>query len=562
MAQADAGGAGTSRVLAIGLDGATWTTLEPRLRRGDLPHLRALVDAGAHGVLRSILPPLSGPAWATILTGMHPGRHGIFDFTWKPRGATAGRLVDGRDIDGPTLPDLLSWHGVPSILVNVMMTYPPRPLLGCTITGGLTPPGADCFTSPPELARDLEAALGEPYPLSTRGGLALGSDRPGLLLDLLLGRHAARCRAFEHLLDTRPWRFAMILMEESDIGQHAYWHYEDPAHPRHTGSALPDGRRPLDEIYRALDRAIGRLLSRLDPARDHVLVVSDHGFRGQHAKLMVNNLLRHWGMLRFRSTPGALARRAAAASPVSPARLYRLLRRFGADRLKRAMTESDAGRRRLGRWLLSLDDVDWTRTTAYSEGVGGGVYLNLAGREPHGTVRPGPEADRLLDQIASRLAELTDPTTGVPLAPVIRRGRDLYPGPHQERAPDLVFWPARAATPLEQSAFVTNRVFERAADSGGHDPAGVYVLGGPGVRAGAGPQLDLVDFAAIALHLLREPGHDGLDGHVPPALFDAGAGTALDRVPMPPPFSTAAREVSAAEKAQVQERLRDLGYFG
>ena len=38
--------------------------------------------------------------------------------------------------------------------------------------------------------------------------------------------------------------------------------------------------------------------------------------------------------------------------------------------------------------FLSFEDVDWSKTIAYSMGHVGQIYLNLQGREPHGIVTP------------------------------------------------------------------------------------------------------------------------------------------------------------------------------
>ena len=44
------------RLLILGLDGATWTVLDPMRRRGLMPNLDALLGRSAHGTLRSIDP--------------------------------------------------------------------------------------------------------------------------------------------------------------------------------------------------------------------------------------------------------------------------------------------------------------------------------------------------------------------------------------------------------------------------------------------------------------------------------------------------------------------------
>src|SRR5678816_4774561 len=66
-------------IAIIGLDGATWDLAGPFLEAGDMPVLAGLRQAGAHGVLRSTIPPVTFPAWSSFMTGANPGKHGIFD---------------------------------------------------------------------------------------------------------------------------------------------------------------------------------------------------------------------------------------------------------------------------------------------------------------------------------------------------------------------------------------------------------------------------------------------------------------------------------------------------
>ena len=69
-----------SRVLLVGLDGATFDVLDPLLKEGVMPHLKALIDGGVAGPLESTKPPITPAAWTTFMTGKGPGRHGIIDF--------------------------------------------------------------------------------------------------------------------------------------------------------------------------------------------------------------------------------------------------------------------------------------------------------------------------------------------------------------------------------------------------------------------------------------------------------------------------------------------------
>lgn len=55
-----------------------------------------------------------------------------------------------------------------------------------------------------------------------------------------------------------------------------------------------------------------------------------------------------------------------------------------------------------------------------------GLRLNLIGREPHGLLRPGAEADAFCEQLKRDLLELRDADTGLPMIRDVLRVADLY----------------------------------------------------------------------------------------------------------------------------------------
>ncbi|HJN15817.1 MAG TPA: alkaline phosphatase family protein, partial [Armatimonadota bacterium] len=68
------------KLLVLGLDAATWTVAEPLMSSGHMPTLAALAGDGWSAPLLSTDPPITPPAWTTILTGMDPARHGVYSF--------------------------------------------------------------------------------------------------------------------------------------------------------------------------------------------------------------------------------------------------------------------------------------------------------------------------------------------------------------------------------------------------------------------------------------------------------------------------------------------------
>jgi len=69
-----------TRVLVIGLDGATFEVIDPLIREGKLPTLGRLLREGTRAVLESTAFPHSAPAWTSCMTGVNPGKHGVFGF--------------------------------------------------------------------------------------------------------------------------------------------------------------------------------------------------------------------------------------------------------------------------------------------------------------------------------------------------------------------------------------------------------------------------------------------------------------------------------------------------
>ena len=68
------------KAIIVGIDGATFDLVGRWMDDGTLPALAELRDKGASGVLASTVPPFSAPAWASAVTGVNPGRHGVYDF--------------------------------------------------------------------------------------------------------------------------------------------------------------------------------------------------------------------------------------------------------------------------------------------------------------------------------------------------------------------------------------------------------------------------------------------------------------------------------------------------
>jgi predicted AlkP superfamily phosphohydrolase/phosphomutase len=473
------------RVLVVGLDGATLDLIESWANAGILPTLKRLMDEGVWGRLRSTLPPITGPAWTSLATGTNPGKHGVYDFLGRQPGTYRLASFNASHRHGASLWRILSQAGKKVGVLNVPLTYPPEPLDGFLTSGLLTPPDAEDYCYPEEIGRGLRAAV--PDYVVQPGGNFDASGREAELLQILREMSAMRMEAARHLSRAIDWDFFMVVFMATDAVQHAFWHFMDDTHSRHPADALPEIRYSIRDCYSQLDGYLADLLEMVDDDT-HVIVMSDHGFGPLEKYVHMNVWLWRQGFLHFKSTPTTRVKSALFRSGFTPINVYRLLRqlRQAGTAVKSVRKRRSRARNLMDRFFLSFDDIDWTRTRAYSVGNVGQIFVNLRGREPEGAVEPGREYESVLKELTQALLTSRDPATGQRIIQEVHRREDIYSGPCLEQAPDLFCVPrdwSYSAFGLLQ--FPSNNSLEPPFDrSGGHRMDGALLAIGPGMRRG------------------------------------------------------------------------------
>lgn len=539
------------RVLLLGLDGATFALLDRWLERGLMPNLRRLVTEGTRATLRSVIPPVTGPAWVSFSTGVRPGKHGVFDFRKRVADRPERRLISARDVQVPTLWEMLPEAGLPVGLINLPVTYPPSERTSFHLTDMLTPASAASFCHPPSLYEELRPTLGE-YIIDVPAGLVKGARGMERYLDALAECTRQRTRYAEHLLRTRPWKVATVVYVGPDRIQHPLWDVltEEFAVFRRTAEMLRV-KEQAERYVTLLDACVGQLVAAV-PADTDVLVVSDHGFGPLRRRLKINQWLARHKLLVPSRRRGRLGRLLIAAD------VLRLRQRLGV-RLVRLRGKAPADwQRPFWRW------INWARTRAYAPSVTEmGAYVNLQGREVYGSVPP-QDYEQVRDGLLACLQELRDPQTGKPMLTMAARREEVFHGEHCEQAPDVVFMLQDGECTMDVR--LEGPLFTPASWSawtGMHRLEGILIARGPRIRAGAPlTQAEIVDIAPTVLHLC---------GLVAPSHMDGRSLTELltDKVPEPTQtvkeseVSRAAAEgvYSDEETREVEARLRDLGYL-
>jgi len=467
-----------------------------------------------------------------MVTGVQPGRHGVFNFFEMQPDLRNVPLSPGA-ARSEKLWHILNCHKLRAGVVNVPVTYPAELLDGFMISG-LPGPGEDIY--PPRLKHAI-SDIGRWLDAKTelRNGYFIDPRREP---EARIRMDADRARAAMSLADTQP-DFLMYVFSSTDELQHRMWHSWDVNHPANAKCDPAWEPGAIPKAYEAADAGLAALLRAFGGPDTAVFAVSDHGFGPARWIFFPNRLLAEWGFL----SPGgpAIGDPLAADPNYSPSKLG-----FDPARTRAFMGPALVG--------------------PFAE-----IFINVKGRNTHGTVAHGTEYERVRDEIARRFLEWRDPLTGYRPAAAAHRREELYSGPCVESALDLLIECAPGCrTMAEVSEFPA--LIESApwhiptkAQTGTHIRDGIFIAAGPCIRAGAaGDRFNITDVMPTILHYYGLPVPEGLDGRVlteiftpefmetHPVRYEAASGGVV---------AETQQTLDAEDVAAMTKRLEGLGYF-
>ncbi len=296
---------GGRRVFVLGLDGVPFSFLAKAFAAGLMPNLGRLAAGSRMSRMTSAIPTVSSVAWATYMTGKNPGKHGIYGFVDRKEGTYDVFVPTAVDLVGPALWDILGAAGRKVIVVNVPMTYPPRPVNGIVVADFLCtsidkvawPPGISAWLKDFGYRIDADAKTARIAPAAFLEDVRLTLDK--------------RFGAAFRLMDEHPWDFFQLHVMETDRMNHFFW-----------PSAGVPAKGDFADFYRRLDAWVGEAVRRVPPGTLLVLM-SDHGFCPIRKEVYLNQYLVERGLLTL--PPGAglagMGRESVAYSLI-PGRVY------------------------------------------------------------------------------------------------------------------------------------------------------------------------------------------------------------------------------------------------
>ncbi len=432
-----------------------------------MKHLGHLMEEGIYGELESTIPPITVPAWTSMMTGKSPGRLGFYGFRNRADYSYDGMVfANSQYIREDTVWDILSRGRKRSVVIGVPQTYPPKPINGCLITSFLTPDTTRQYTYPPELKGEVENLVGE-YMLDVDN---FRTDEKEQLLHQIHEMTEKRFRVAKYLMTTKPWDFFIVVEIGLDRMHHGFWKFFDKGHRKYRAGSKFEGA--IKEYYLYLDRHVGEMLSVVgeDTA---VVVVSDHGAKGMEGGVCINEWLMEKGYLALKEKPREMV-------------------------------------------PLSKVKIDWDRTAAWGEG---GYYcrlfLNVKGREPRGTIERSMY-DEVRDRLKRELEGLAD-DSGNHMGTRVFKPEEIYPVVNGIPPDLIVYFGDLRWRSVGSVGIGSVHTFENdtGPDDANHSQHGTFIMRVPGMKArGKVSGLHIMDVAPTVLKLLGLRVPEDMEGKV------------------------------------------------
>ncbi len=538
-------------VFLLGLDGMTLNVVEPYIKAGLLPNFKKVLNEGSYGILRSTIPPISGPAWMSMTTGKNPGKHGLFEFR-KKIGYKTEIVTKNTSPYAEPIWKILSRNNKRVSVINVPFTYPPDKINGFMISGLMTPGEKTEFTYPKTIKDELFKLIPD-YRLDIKIRTLYSKDKEKCFEEIFKHTKDVR-KLMDHYLMDKSWDLSFVVYVGPDRLQHLLWDEVISMAPKSV------------HYHQFLDDILGDILSGLDD--DTVLfVVSDHGFSAVKKVFYITTFLNRIGMLDVRERKGI----SKLIDKINfPSKFKDQLIGLIASILVPIVVPSKAEKSR-SPWLLNRilkilqGDTNWNKTKLFVTLGHGIIYVNFKGRESLGIVEK-EDFDKLYKQAEQKLLELKDPDTGENVVQAVLRGSEIYsPEYSNDGMPDLVvvmedgysIHTAMGRDVLSKKSLIRSRQV-----TSEHHKDGLFMAFGKNIEKKR-LNADIYDIAPTILYLLGLSIPEDVDGRVLTEIINHDF-VEKNEIRFEKTKESSSSEKIALdekEKKEIEKHLKNLGYL-
>jgi predicted AlkP superfamily phosphohydrolase/phosphomutase len=413
-------------IFILGLDCATPQLVFDKYLK-ELPTISGLIKNGNYGRLESTVPPVTVPAWMSMMTGKDPGQLGFYGFSDRLDYSYRDHyIVTNQSVKDKTIWDYLGEKGFKSIVMNLPLTYPPKSINGVLISSFLTPDKELSYTYPEEIKDEIDTIADGNYIIDVENFKT--TDKNKLLLEIY-DMTKKRFKVIKNYIKNKEWSLFIAVEMGIDRMHHGFWSYCTPDHELYDNKN--EFKEALIDYYKFVDKEISEMIELFDDDTE-LMIVSDHGARTLKGTFCLNDWLLENGYLNLKKE-------------------YKTKSRF------------------------DIGDVDWQKTLAWgSGGYYGKIYLNIDGREPDGMIL-NENVETIKREIMQKLSLLVGPN-GEKIENDVFDTKKIY---HEVNGhpPDLILYMGHldwrvTNTVGNESLFM----FEKTViDNANHDKNGVYI---------------------------------------------------------------------------------------
>jgi predicted AlkP superfamily phosphohydrolase/phosphomutase len=517
-----------SRVLFLAMDAGDASLIQQWAAEGVLPNIRALLARSLIGETVSVEGFYEGSTWPSFYTGLNPARHGFHSLTQlKPGTYDLYLSYPDKVIKRQPFWHYLSEAGRRVAVLDIPLAGVSKGLRGVQTVEWASHDGVYGFTTwPAELRWEVLRAFGRHpvKPCCDLYGRSLHDFRS--FRNHLIEGVKTKAELTVYYLMRGGWDFFAQVFSESHCVGHQCWHLHEKGHPGYDPAIAYQMGDPICDVYREIDRAVGKILAHVGEDTTVVFLASHRMSHMFGANFLLGEILEKLHYLKMCPPGNQVLRR--------PSRIKTIK-----DLLAAGWLKMPAGiRSTLEPSLLALCDlivrkneegsiplpayikeIDFQHSKCFPVPNGNavsGIRINLTGREPKGSIRPGPELNELCAAITEDLLGIRNMNNGKALIKDIKLTSTLHDGECSDNLPDLLIeWDDE--NPLGSIAVGDRegsrlRLFSEKfgvlegqnsyCRTGDHRAEGLFMASGPGIKTGRiGRTVSIMDFCPTFMQL-------------------------------------------------------------
>ncbi|TKJ17332.1 hypothetical protein CEE44_02240 [Candidatus Woesearchaeota archaeon B3_Woes] len=478
------------RIVMFGLDCASYNIINQLIKENKLPNFGKIINNGCFGMLKSVEPVSSAPAWVSFMTGKNQGKHGIYAwFKTDPKLYNdRGKLLNAFDIDSKTIWEIL---GKKSGCINMPFTYPYFKTTKFMVSG-FPRPSFEKAVYPKKLLKELKEYETEDLPSI--------KNKTEYLKKIYKNDEKVFNLFLYFLNKNKNLDFLCCVIDNLDKMSHHFW----------------DDEKVLFNYYNHLDKKIGMLLNKLEK-NDTLFILSDHGANATPTKkFYFNKWLKEKGLLKLENKQFFDFGYWMAKLRISKSSLEKVIYKLGLLRFV-AKNISNQNKAKMENMLPPFSYIDWNQTKMYYTKTNAhspyeGININSKGKKPKGIVDE-KEYEKLRESMIAELKELKDPNTNKKIVEWVCKREELYKGKHTKERPDIIL---KLKEDYTGEIDIKNKLVENFKISipGEHHVEGIFMAYGENIKKEFIKGAELIDVTPTILHMLNIPIPSDIDGKV------------------------------------------------